>query len=67
MDEFVCDVCATVDVIEVAYTELSPPQPGGQWRCTKCQTGVWHDHFPQRKYQPQEDLVVNRPNGVGLG
>lgn len=62
---FVCDKCNTVDTTVAAY-------PSGNFnlaamKCTKCQTGVWHNYFPAIPYNPQKDNVCNRATGVGLG
>lgn len=63
---FVCARCNCVDSLELAYFGVLPQQPEQQV-CTKCATGQWHDQFPQEPYNPDTDLVINRPTGIGLG
>ena len=62
---FVCDRCGTVDSVELAM-DSAPPKPGQPWECTCCQGEEWHNHFPRETYNPQQDLVINRPTGIGL-
>lgn len=63
-DLFVCDSCNHVDTLEFAYE--GSVIPTGPLQCTQCQSGQWHDLIHYRPYNPQVDLVVNRPSGVGL-
>lgn len=68
MQQFVCDKCNTVDGVELAYPRgpVKDGKPLKEWLCTKCQTGEWHDLFEREEYRPVFDIVVNRPNGLGL-
>ena len=65
-DLFVCVKCECVDSIGLAYFGVLPQKPQNQL-CTFCSTGKWHDQFPRAPYNPETDLVVNRPTGIGLG
>lgn len=69
MDMFTCDKCNHNDAVEQAYTKGTNDDgsPRTEWLCTKCQTGKWHDLFDYEEYQAEFDIVVNRPNGLGLG
>lgn len=62
-DTFVCDTCGCIDQLELAGIT----NPCGNLQCTQCASGTWHDLFPRRQYNPTTDLVVNRPNGIGIG
>ena len=69
MDLFVCDNCHHVDHLTLAYPDL-PTVKGARllhYKCTVCQGRPWHEAFPYRPYDPEYDLVVNRPTGIGLG
>lgn len=66
MQMFVCSCCGCVDVIELAFTGVFPPDSIDQ-KCTECQTGQWHNHFPKEPYCPDRDLVCNRETGIALG
>lgn len=57
---FVCDSCGCVDNAEIT-------DPTNQWLCTLCQGKNWHGLFELRVYDPEQDLVINRPDGIGLG
>ncbi len=64
---FVCAKCQNVDLVSLVFPRTGlPPEPAMQL-CTKCQTGHWHCHFTYASYDPEKDLVVNAPNGLGLG
>ncbi len=63
---FVCFQCGCVDDVDIAYCGRLPPVPDDQV-CTLCKTGEWHGHFPHAPYNPEKDLVSNRPTGIGLG
>lgn len=70
MNLFVCDLCNKVDAVEIAYAgqRIDGLAEGSPiWTCTQCQCGKWHDEFERRDYNPDFDLVINRPSGVGLG
>lgn len=71
MDLFVCDLCGAVDAVDLAYADRPRPahtdDKHPEWLCTCCQSGKWHNLFDKRTYRPEFDLVINRPNGVGLG
>ena len=64
MNLFVCENCNRVDSVELAYPAAAelPAAP----TCTQCR-GAWHGQFPLRLYDPDNDVVVNRPTGIGLG
>ena len=71
---FVCNYCNHVDSLHLAFEarrDLTGASVGGTqfidtYQCTKCLTGRWHNRFPYRPYNPEEDLVCNRATGVGL-
>lgn len=64
---YVCDKCGNVDVVEIAYPNLPGSLPlTVPTLCTQCQGKPWHNLFPLRAYDPKQDLVINRPTGVGL-
>lgn len=68
-DLFVCDSCQHVDSLSLAYPD-NPTAKGAQllrYTCTRCQGKPWHNLFPYKCYDPEKDLVVNRPTGIGLG
>lgn len=67
MQLFVCDKCNTVDAVEIAYPQGPLAVPKKEWLCTCCQGKSWHDLFEKEQYRPEMDIVVNRPNGIGLG
>lgn len=72
---FRCDQCGCVDLIEYAAPDALR-QPPGHWLCSACcpvvlddgtlQPGTWHNQFPKRLYNPQEDIVVNVNPGVSF-
>jgi len=57
--EFVCDKCGCVDLVGL----MTNPSV---FQCSECSTGKWHGQFPKRQYNPEVDIVVNRPNGLGM-
>lgn len=63
-DKFACDTCEGIDHLEFAYPQGVPTN--GVYTCTQCQTGSWHGLTSQRQYNPKVDLVINRPNNLGL-
>ncbi len=64
---FVCANCRHVDLASLAFPQTGlPAQPAAQI-CTKCQTGQWHGQFAYASYDPETDVVVNAPDGLGLG
>lgn len=68
MELFVCDSCGAVDGVDIAYPQgvMVEGKPREHWECTECQTGSWHELFDKEQYKPGFDVVVNRPNGLGL-
>lgn len=62
MDLFACKRCNTVDALE-----LIPKDRVGLFECTLCLGLPWHNKFEAEQYDPDKDLVINRPNGFGLG
>lgn len=42
---FVCTQCGAIDLLDLAYARKDYTSVGAPLLCTKCQTGVWHDHF----------------------
>lgn len=66
LDLFVCNRCDHIDSIGLAYFGVLPQVPSKQL-CTLCATGEWHEQFPRAPYNPDTDLVANRPTGIGLG
>lgn len=78
MAVFVCDQCGSVEELDLV---LSGPtvEPGSRMLCSACLpvgvaqggfragTGQWHNRFPRRPYDPEQDLPVNRPTGIGFG
>lgn len=64
--QFVCNNCNCVDLVDLAFAGPFPHNPADQL-CTFCKTGTWHNQFPREPYLPEEDTVVNRPDGLGLG
>lgn len=68
MDLFCCDKCGTVDAVELAYPSgtLEEGKPRSEWLCSQCLTGEWHGFFDAEKYRPGFDIVINRPNDIGL-
>lgn len=69
MDIFCCDDCGCVDAVSLAYPG-GPLQDGKSrtfWQCSECQNLEWHGLFDKEKYRPDFDIVINRPNGLGLG
>lgn len=63
-DQFVCETCGHVDALEFAYPTGFTGDTALQ--CTQCQTGTWHGLLTRRTYEPSQDVVINRPNGLGL-
>lgn len=53
---FCCDQCDNLDHLRA--TEIS----NGVMLCFRCQRGEWHGLFEERKYCPETDKVINRPN-----
>lgn len=64
---FVCDQCDSVDDLDLAYKDRIQYVGPATLLCTCCQGKPWHNQFPKRKYDPQQDFVLNRATGVGLG
>lgn len=60
-DFFVCNECGCVDSIELT-------QPDSRCLCGHCDPDKqWHGVFPRETYDPEQDVVVNRPDGIGFG
>jgi hypothetical protein len=66
-DLFVCESCGTVDSIKLAYTLQERQYDHQQWLCTCCQGKPWHNQFPMTPYDPENDFVINKETGIGLG
>jgi hypothetical protein len=66
MTLFVCSQCGCVDLVELVFEGIFPPDAVDQ-TCTECQTGQWHQQFPKERYCPEQDVVCNRETGLGLG
>lgn len=77
MPLFVCESCGSVEELELV---LAAPavKPGTRLLCSACLpeeakdglkagTGQWHGFFPRRQFDPNDDIVVNRPNGLSVG
>lgn len=62
--EFVCEVCGCVDI-----TALAPaPVNGVQYLCSLHHplSLKWHGEFSREAYNPNNDIVCNKPTGLGL-
>lgn len=65
--QFVCDACNCIDLVELAFPDGLPIEEP-EHLCSLCQPdGTWHELFPRVVYDPDRDMVVNRPTGLGLG
>lgn len=71
---FCCDECNCVDDTDFANPNAVAQKPG-VWLCSACRPisidgrivdGEWHNAFPKEEYDPQQDVVCNRPSGLGL-
>jgi len=71
---FCCDECNCVDDTELTHPDAEVVAPG-VFLCSACRpvktdhgvvAGEWHNAFPKEEYDPQQDVVCNRPNGLGL-
>lgn len=62
---FVCHQCGCVDAVELTHPHGFPSSAPEQL-CAYCLTGSWHEVFLRVPYEPERDLVCNRPTGVGL-
>ncbi len=60
---FVCEKCNCVDCVD-----LAPAPVNGQFFCSLCHpvSRKWHGEFPREAYNPINDIVCNRPTGLGL-
>lgn len=69
MSLFVCDRCNTVDSTGVTYPDGLPnlTDPQTELLCSECLSGKWHGIFEKQKYNPEEDVVINRSSDIGLG
>lgn len=61
-DSFACDKCGCVDMKSMAGFQQVP----NKLYCSLCNSGRWHNHFPRERYNPEVDLVCNRPNNIGM-
>ncbi len=77
MPLFVCEKCNSIDELDLVIA-TDAVKPGTQLLCSACLptvakdglkagTGQWHGLFPRRAFDPKEDIVVNRPNGLSVG
>lgn len=62
---FVCTRCVHVDDVDLAHSGQLPADPEKQL-CTFCKTGTWHGLFEYLEYNPEKDMVINRPSGLSL-
>lgn len=62
-DQFACETCDHIDALEFAYPD---GYNGEALQCTQCQTGAWHGLLTRRLFNPAQDIVINRPNGIGM-
>lgn len=62
---FACETCSVVDSSELVANlrKGSAMQP---WLCTVCLGHKWHGVFPRAVYDPKQDVVFNKPSGIGL-
>lgn len=67
MQFFVCAYCNHVDEVDLCHKHNASIPTHADWMCTKCADKPWHNFFPYREYDPERDLVVNRPSGIGFG
>lgn len=77
MPLFVCESCGSIEELDLVLAEPSV-KLGTRLLCSACLpaeasnglkagTGQWHGHFPRRQFDPEIDVVVNRPNGFSVG
>lgn len=78
MSLFVCENCNNIEELELVLSGTAV-EPGTRLLCSACLpigvaahglkagTGKWHGFFPQKPYDPEYDLVVNRPTGLSVG
>lgn len=66
-NKFVCDKCSNIDILELAYGSQDVSNKK-ELLCTRCQTGKWHDLFPEEKSKCNNTKdLVNTKTGIGLG
>lgn len=60
---FVCSRCGCVDIIS-----LSPRIGTDEWLCSlhNPTIGKWHGEFARELYNPNTDIVCNKPTNLGL-
>lgn len=57
---FVCSQCNCVDHAALA-------EPDHRWLCSKCNPDKeYHGQFELVPYNPERDIVINRPNGLSV-
>lgn len=77
MPLFVCEKCSSIEELELVAVGPAV-KPGTPLLCSACLpteakdglkagTGQWHGFFPRRQFDPNNDIVVNRPNGLSVG
>lgn len=77
MPLFVCESCDSIEELDLVLAEPSV-KPGTHLLCSACLpavaknglkagTGRWHGLFPRKTFDPNDDIVVNRPNGLSVG
>lgn len=68
MQNFVCFKCGCVDTVDLAFGLMFKEFPilQSEQLCTYCQSHKWHGIFPRELYNSDQDLVINRPTGIGL-
>lgn len=74
---FVCEKCGNIEELDLV---LAKPQVDSDTPllCSRCLPvgvakgglragdGKWHGHFEERKYDPEQDLPINRATGLGM-
>lgn len=62
-EQFVCCECNCIDLVI-----LAPKPINNQWYCSlhHPQSLKWHGEFPRELYNPETDIICNRPSGIGL-
>lgn len=57
---YACSNCDRLDHVELVH-------PDKRWLCSDCDPEKeYHGQFPLVKYDPQKDLVINRPNNLSF-
>lgn len=56
-DNFECSRCHNVDSIHATQQTTA-----GEWLCSRCKDGEWHNQFPEEKADENSDEpLLNRP------